>query len=212
MAALDLHEQEQVDALKSWWKDNGKWLLVSLVVAVAAGIGVSQWKDSRARQHKDAAALYAEVEKQALTNDAKRVNDAAAALTARYGSSIYAALAELLAARVNLQAKDSVTAANQLQWVIDHAPEEGMQNLARLKLASVLVDEKKYDDALKLLGAPHSDAFDGLYDDMRGDVLTAQGKAGEARAAYKQALVKVGATSRYRAVIQAKLDALGAEK
>jgi len=209
MAELDLHEQEQVDALKAWWKENGKWVVGALVVGLLGFAGMQYWKSHQSSQAAEAAKLYAEVMKQAATNDAKRIGDAADALVSRYGSSAYAPRAQLLAAQASLQARDVAHAKVQLQWVIEHASETGLQDTARLKLASVLLDEKKYDEALKQLDAAHPESFTGLYADLKGDVLSAQGKTAEARAAYQQAYDKTDAQSVYRNLIQLKMDGLG---
>jgi len=212
MVTLDLQEQERVEALKAWWNDNGKWLILAIVLAAAVFGAMRGWQYWHAKQNAEAAMLFAEVIKQVSSNDPKRVNDAAAAVVDRYGSTINATRAELLAAQVNIQFGDGATAATQLQWVIDHAPDENLQDVARLKLASLRLDEKKYDDALKLLDAEHPDSFTGLYVDLKGDVLSAQGKKDEARVAYRQALDKIDAKSNYRELIQMKLDALGGAK
>ena len=209
MAELDLHEQEQVDALKSWWKENGKWVVGAVVFALLGFSGMQFWKNHQAQQAGEAAKLYSEVEKQTMSNDPKRVNDAVAALVDKFGGSAYAPRAQLLAVQVNIQAKDFVRAKPQLQWVIEHAGEAGLQDIARLKLASILLDEKNYDEALKQINATHSEAFTGLYADLKGDVLSAQGKTEEAKAAYKQALDKIEAKSMYRNLVQLKLDGLG---
>lgn len=212
MATLDLQEQEQVDALKSWWKTNGKWVVAVVVVALLGFSGMQFWKNHQAQQAGEAAKLYSEVERQTLSNDPKRVNDAVAALIERFGSSAYAPRAQLLAAQTNIQAKDVARAKSQLQWVIEHASETGLQDTARLKLASILLDEKSYDDALKQINATHAEAFTGLYADLKGDVLSAQGKTEEAKAAYKQALEKIDPKSMYRSLVQLKLDGLGDSK
>ena len=212
MAELDLHEQEQVDALKAWWKDNGKWVVAVLVVGLLGFAGMQFWKSHQASQAAEAGKLYVEVIKQVATNDAKRIGDAADALATRYGSSAYAPRAQLLAAQASLQAKDIPHAKAQLWWVIEHAQETALQDTARLKLASVLLDEKKYDEALKQLDAAHPESFTGLYADLKGDVLGAMGKVAEARAAYQQALDKTDAKSMYRNLIQLKLDGLGSVK
>ena len=212
MAELDLHEQEQVDALKAWWKENGRWVVGALVAGLLVLAGMQFWKSHRSSQAAEAAKLYAEVMKQAASNDAKRIGDAADALVSRYGSSAYAPRAQLLAAQASLQARDVTRAKVQLQWVIEHASESGLQDTARLKLASVLLDEKKYDEALKQLDAAHPESFTGLYADLKGDVLSAQGKTAEARAAYQQAYDKTDAQSVYRNLIQLKMDGLGAAK
>ncbi len=212
MAELDLHEQEQVEALKAWWKENGKWVTGALVIGLLGFAGMQFWKSHQAGQAAEAAKLYAEVVKQTASNDAKRIGDAADALVSRYGSSAYAPRAQLLAAQASLQAKDIAHAKVQLQWVVDHASETALQDTARLKLGSVLLDEKKYDEALKQLDAAHPESFTGLYADLRGDVLSAQGKTDEARAAYQQAYDKTDAKSVYRNLIQLKMDGLGSAK
>lgn len=170
------------------------------------------WQYYQAKQAGEAAILYAEFTRQLESNDVKRVNDAAAAVMDRYASSGYAPRAALLAAQANQQARDAARARTQLQWVIDHAVEDGMKNVARLRLVALLLDEKKYDEALKLLEAKHPASFDGLYADLRGDLLSAQGRKDEARSSYKLAYEKIDAKSMYRNLIEMKLDALGEAK
>jgi predicted negative regulator of RcsB-dependent stress response len=212
MAVLDLQEQEQVDAFKAWWKDNGKWLLIALVVAASGFAATQGWQYYKDKKIAEASTLYAELEKQLASNDPKRINDAEQAVIDKFASTAYAPRAALLAAQVNIQSNDVPRAKSQLEWVIKNAEETGLQNVARLKLASVLLDEKNYADALKLLDVKHAESFMGLYADLKGDVLKAQGKADEARAAYQLALTKTDTHSKYRNLIQMKLDALGGAK
>jgi len=209
---LDLQEQERVEALKAWLKDNGKWILLTLVLTVGSFTSVRGWQFYQSNQASEAGTLYAELEKQLNSNDPKRINDAATAVMEKYQSTAYAPRAALLAAQVNIQARDVARAKSQLQWVVAHAGEDGLKDVARLKLASVLLDEKNYTEALKLLDATAPDSFVGLYADLKGDVLNAQGKMEEARAAYLLAFDKTDANSQYRSLIQMKLDALGSAK
>jgi predicted negative regulator of RcsB-dependent stress response len=212
MASLDLQEQEQVEAIKAWWNENSKWIIGALVVGLLGFSGVTYWKGHRNSQAASAARLYAEVERQVATNDAKRVGDAADALANRFGDSAYAPRAQLLAAQASLQAHDAAHAEVRLLWVIEHAGETDLRDTARLKLASVLLDEKKYDEALRQLDAKHPEAFNALYADLRGDVLSAQGKKALARAAYQQAYDGMDPENGYRKLIQLKLDGLGGAK
>ena len=212
MAALDLQEQEQIEALKAWWKDNRNQVLGALLIVVVAMGGWRGWQYYQHKQSSQAATLYAEFFRQLEGNDAGRVNDAAAAVMDRFAATAYASRAALLAAQVNEQRKDAARAKTQLQWVIDHAGEAELRDVARLRLASLLLDETKYADAMKLLDAEHPASFDVLYADLRGDALSAQGKADEARSAYKLAYEKTDAKSMYRNLIQMKLDALVADK
>ncbi|MGA7748526.1 MAG: tetratricopeptide repeat protein [Gallionella sp.] len=210
MAALDLQEQEQVEALKAWWKDNVNWILGTVLTVVIAMGGWRGWQYYQHQQESEAATLYQQVVEQVASKDPKRVSDAAAAVMDKFASTGYASRAALLAAQVNEQGNDAARAKTQLQWVIDHASEATLKDVARLDLVAVLLDEKNYKDALNQLDAKHPESFDGLYADLRGDVLSAQGKADEARSAYKLAYEKFDAQNMYRNLIQIKLDALGA--
>ncbi len=209
MAMINLQEQEQLDALKAWWKDNRNFLLTAVAIVALSSAAFSYWKSYQGEQAAAASTLYAEVLKQVASNDSKRINDSVAALVEKFGNSAYAPRAQLLAVQANMQAKDLPRAKLQLEWVIANAGESGLQDTARLKLSSLLLDEKKYDDAMKLLNATHPEAFVGLYSDLKGDVLAAQGKNAEARAAYKLAFEKLDSKSSYRNLVQLKLDGLG---
>lgn len=212
MAVLDMQEQEQLDTLKAWWKDNGNWVVGVVLVATIAMAGWRGWQYYQHKQSNEAAGLYQQFVEQLASNDTKRVNDAAAAVMDKYSDTAYAPRASLIAAQVNEFGKDAPHAKTQLQWVIEHASEAGLKSVASLRLASILLDEKDYAGALKLLEAKHAASFDALYADLKGDVLNAQGKPVEARAAYKQAYDELDEKSGYRNLVQLKLDAFGAAK
>ncbi|HUW25002.1 MAG TPA: tetratricopeptide repeat protein [Gallionella sp.] len=212
MAALDLQEQEQIDALKAWWKENGNQLLGALLVVMVAIGGWRGWQYYQHQQSNEAATLYAEFTRQLDSGDVKRVNDFAGIVMGQNAGSGYAPRAALLAAQVNEQVGEQARAKTQLHWVIDHAEEAGLKDVARLRLVAVLLDEKKYDDTQQLLEAKHPISFDGLYADLKGDVLSAQGKNTEAKSAYKLAYEKTDAGSAYRDLIEMKMDAIGGEK
>jgi predicted negative regulator of RcsB-dependent stress response len=209
MSTYDLEEQEQLAELKAFWKQYGNLVLLgaSLVLAIAAAYWGWSWY--QASQAVQANGLYAELQKAAAANDAKKVRDLAGTLIEGHPRTIYAALGALTSARVHFGAGDLKTARAQLQWVVDNARDRELQAVARLRLANVLLDEHAYDDALQVLAAKPEPSFEALFEDVRGDVLVAQGKRAEGRAAYQAALAKVGPDAVSRELIQLKLDALG---
>ena len=207
--AYDLQEQEQLDAIKAWWSRYGT-LIVTVALACLLTIAAFQgWRYYRHQQSVAAVTLYEQLRQAERANEHKRVRDIAAQITDKYTRTPYAAMAALSAARASFETGDLAASKTQLQWVIDHAREEELKDVARLRLAGVLLDEKRHDEALALVNGKHGEAFSALYADLRGDILLAQGKRAEARGAYQQALEKSDVKSPYRPMIQAKLDALG---
>jgi len=210
--ALDLEEQEQLDALKQFWKQYGTLIITLAFLALAGFAGVKGWNYYQRGQSEQASALFGKLEEAIRRNDVAQIGSLGAEIIDQYGSTAYGPMAALLLARRNYESGDAPAAATRLQWAIDKAGDDETVALARLRLAGIRLDEKKYDEALALLDAKHAPAFAPLYADLRGDVLAAQGKAAEARAAYKLALEKIPPNSNYRNVVQIKLDALGPAK
>lgn len=212
MAVYDLEEQEQIEELKSWWHQYRN--LVFLVMAAAAVTvgGIQGWRYYHDKQALDAGELYSQLQAGVGSGDLKKVQDIAAAMVEKYPRTSYAAFAALAGAKAAFGSGDATAAKARLQWVVDNAREDEMREIARLRLATVLLDEKKYDEALKLLETKHGEPLNALYANLKGDVLVAQGKSSEARSAYQLALDKSDAKSTYRALIQLKLDALGEAK
>jgi len=207
--AFDLEEQEKVDELKDWWKRNGTTVMLAVAVFVAAVAGVQGWRVYQNNQQSQAALAYEVVQNGVQNKDTKRIREAAGQLIEKYPGTPQASRAALLAAGANYESGDAKSAKAQLQWVIEHAKEDGARDIARLRLAGILLDEKGYDEAMKTLEASHEKAFDGLFFDLKGDLLSAQGKLADARVAYKAALEKTDEKSAYRQVVQMKLDGLG---
>lgn len=208
--ALDLEEQEQVAELKAWWRQHGR-LVTSVVVAAALGFaGWQGWRIYQQNQAANAAGLYDTLVHAAEANDGKALRDAAGSLIENYPRTLYATMGALTAARFHFDRNDLKSAKLQLQWAVDHTPSEEMRDLARLRLAAVLLDEKGYDEALKLLNVAHLPAFESQYAALRGDVLVAKNQTADARAAYKLALDKASRQdAAFRESVRMRLDALG---
>lgn len=210
--AYDLEEQEQIATIKSWWGQYGKLAMVTVVAGLLVVGGIRGWYYYQNSQATSAVALFAQLQGAERASDHKKVRDIATQIIEHYGSTPYAALAALAAAKSDFETGDLAAAKTRLQWTIENAKEDELRDVARLRLARVLLDEKKPDEALKLLETKHGDSFTGLYADVKGDVLLAQGKRQEARAAYQVALDKSDAASPLRQIIQLKLDAVGEAK
>lgn len=208
--AYDLEEQEQLATLKAWWKDNGAKVLAA-VAAVAIGVaGVQVWRNWQAGQAQQAATLYDSLLKALQTNDAKALRDAGGTLVESFPRTLYASMGALASARYYVDKGDAKSARAQLQWVVERSPSDELKDIARLRLAGLLLDDKAYDEALALLEAKHAPAIAAQYAALKGDVLVAKGQPAEAKAAYRAALEKAGERSgAFRASVQLRLDALG---
>ena len=212
MAAYDLEEQERIDALKDWWTKWGMWIYAAIGAFLVGVLAVQGWRYYQKSQGEQAEVLFKSVQKtaqeSAASKDTKKLSDAASAIAEKFPSAFYSSEAQLMAAKAAFSANDYTTAKKHLQWVVDKGPAVHA-NIARVRLASVLAEEKKFDDALKILDQVKDDAFLSMAADLRGDIFASQSRRDEARAAYQIAVDKAGDRSPMKALSQAKLDAAG---
>jgi len=142
------------------------------------------------------------------SGDSKKVAETAKPVIDKYPRSFYASEASLMLAKNAFDAGNLGEAQKHLEWVMGNGV-EAHRGVARQRLAAVLLEQKKYDEALKVLDATRDPAFTALAADMRGDVMLAQGRLDEARAAYKLAIDKADPRNPVKQIAQTKLDALG---
>lgn len=207
---LDLEEQEQLAQLKAFWGQYGNlitWTVTLVLLAFAAWNGWNWWQRDQAAK---AGAMFDELEKAATAGEADRAGGVFKDLQERFPRTIFAQQGGLLAAKVQFDKGLADAAAASLGWVAEHAGEDEYRTVARLRLAGLLADQKKYDEALKQLEGATAKGFEALVADRRGDVFMAQGKTDEAKAAYQQAWRTMDPALDYRRLVDAKLTALGA--
>lgn len=207
--AYDLEEQEQLASMKAWWNQYGNLLTWLLIAVLAAYAGWSAWKYYQRNQSAQAGQLYEEVQKGVTAKDNAKVQRAATDMFEKFPRTAYAEMTGLTAAKVAFDANDLKNAKARLQWVVDQGQDDEYKAIARVRLAGILLDEKAYDDGLKLLGGEFPAGFASVVADRRGDLLAAQNKTADARAAYQLALEKMDVKNPGRQLIQLKLDAIG---
>lgn len=211
MAVYDLEEQEKLDELKAWWKQWGNAIIAAVAVSAIVFSGIQWWRGHQRTLAGEAATLFEAVTKAAAEKDPKKVADAAKAIVDKYPASAYAPRAALVAAKAAFDKGDLAGAKTQLEWAVKNAKEDELKSIARLRLAAVLADEKNFDGAIKQLDANNGAGFEAATAAMRGDILLAQGKLSDAKAAYATALAKAEANGD-KQLLQLKLDALGETK
>lgn len=207
---LDLQEQEQLDALKAFWNKHGNlitWTLVLVLGGFAAWNGWNYWQRDQAVK---AGAMFEELDRAAAAGDAEKTARVFADMQQRFPKVPITQQGGLTAAKLQVDKGQGDAAKASLTWVAENGAEEEMRTIARLRLAAVLADAKQFDEALKVLDAAKSPEFVALVADRRGDVLLAQGKQNEARAAWQAAYAAMDPKVDYRRLIEAKLTSVGA--
>ena len=206
--AYDLEEQEQLDEFKAWWKKNGSMainLVLAGLVVYAAWQGYHYYQNKKA---VEASELY-----QALVvtdiNKTAEIKTQSAKLMDSFSGTPYAGRAAVFAAKANFSANDDKSAKSQLEWATKNAKESAIKAIASLQLASILFEEKSYDEAQKVLSNISDKGYEGLKANMQGDIFLAQGKQVEAKKAYEIALQSLDAQGKLHQYTRQKLESLG---
>jgi predicted negative regulator of RcsB-dependent stress response len=206
--SYDFEEQERIAELKAWWEDNRWYVIGAIVAAIVAFAAWQGWRLWQQKRADEAASLFRPVAEAAKADDPKKIADAAKPLFDRVPGSFQASQAALAIAKAAFDKGDYAEAEKRLRWAMTDGAEEH-QPVARLRLAAVLLEEKKYDEALKVLDGNKDPAFTPLVANARGDVMLAQGRIDEARASYKAAAEGSDARNPVHQIAQTKLNALG---
>jgi predicted negative regulator of RcsB-dependent stress response len=204
--SYDFEEQERIAAIQHWWEDNAKFVYTAVAAFVLSVAGWKGWQYWSATQTAEAQAMAAQLA--TAKSDAKKAGDIAQAVIDRHPRSFFASEAALVAAQAAFDAGDLAGAQARLEWVLNKGREEH-RSLARIRLAAVMLDMKKHAEALELLDGSKDEAWAAVAADLKGDVLFAQGRLDEARAAYKLAIDKSEPRSPLRSLTELKLGALG---
>ncbi len=181
-------EEEQVEALKRWWSENGKSIVAGAALGILALVGWRGWTWHQETQALEASALYEQVSARIQDGDREALMSAAEQLRDDYGSTTYAALGALAAARAAVDAGEPDAAAEWLRWAMENAGDAKLEYLARARLARVEAANGRVDEGLALLDVDPPAAWGGLYGEIRGDLLIEQGDREAAVEAYRAAL------------------------
>lgn len=208
---MEIHstEEQQVEAIKKWWKENMWSVIGGVVIGIVALAGGRAWVEGQNSYIESAFAEYQVM----LNNISAGKNDEAASqganLLGQFSDTPYAALASLALANIKMEQGDAVAASSHLRWALDNTDQESVKHEARLRLGKLLLAENKTAQALELLNVTDSGAYSPAYEHLKGDVYVAEGKVGLARTAYNRALKELSPSSPDRRNLQMKLDDLG---
>lgn len=206
--AYDLEEQEQIASFKAFWSKYGNLITWVLIIALGSFAAYNFYNQHVRKQSVEASALYDELTDAVTANDNAKAQRIASDIQDKFKRTAYAQMSALGAAKTAFEANDLKTAKTQLQYVVDNGDDE-YQSVARLRLAGVLLDEKDYDGAMKLLDGKFLPQFAAEVQDRKGDVLVAQNKIADARNAYVAALAAMGPKHPGSQLVRIKLEAIG---
>ncbi len=202
---MDHTDEEQLERLKEWWSKNGKFVVAGLVVGLAAVIGTRLWTDSRHRTAEAASLQYEQLLQLVEQGNTGEAEQLAGTLLTQYSSTPYATLAKLILARLKVEQEDLAAAEALLRQVVEGADQEAIREIARMRLARVLLADGKPDAAWSAIQGAGSSVNQADLEIIRGDIYLAQGKRAEARAAYERALTLGGRNQR---LLRMRLDDL----
>lgn len=207
MSAYETEEQ-QVEAIKRWWKENGKAVILGVVLTLVAVGGGRYWFQYQSTRAESASVEYSQLLTELGQDNREAVIKRGEYLVNTYPKTGYAALAALILAKAHVEAGEMAAARSRLQWVIDNAPQPELKNVARLRLARIQLAEGNAQQALSTLSGIDSDAFTAAAEEIRGDAYMATGDTGAARTAYQKALdaSEPGTDTR---LLRMKLDNIG---
>lgn len=180
-------EDEQVERIKQWWKDNGSSVIFGLVIGIGGLAGWRFWVDYRDNINAEASVHFEDMIQAVEQKKSQTATDEGFKILDDYASTSYAELAHLTLAKVFVEENKFGKAAQQLQALLDSKPDMAMEMLTRERLAAVLQQQDKLDQAMALLEIDYPKSFAAAFEERKGNILAAQGNKEAAKKAYQKA-------------------------
>lgn len=205
MVDVTLSEEEQVEALKKWWKENGRSVIAGVVLGLGAVFGWRYWVDYQSGIAQQASMRLVELNQTVASGNRDAASKQAKHMIEKFQGTPYAVFASLNLAKVMLQSGENDAAIAQLKWALENADENSVKQIVRARIARIMLSAGQLDEAEQVVASAGSDSFRGEFAELRGDIARARGDKTAARAAYKEALDNQVSNS---ALVQMKLDDL----
>jgi predicted negative regulator of RcsB-dependent stress response len=202
-------EEEQVEAIKKWWRENGTSIIAGVVIGITAIFGWRAYDNHEANQAEQASILYEQMISAARRDDGENILVYANRIIDGYQSSTYAVFASLMLAKVAAEAGELEQAETHLRWVLNNNSQVEFEHIARLRLARILIASDKLELASETLNVKNPGDFIARYDELRGDIYVKQGKPDEAIKAYEKSLANTKGSGDAQSILQMKLNDLG---
>lgn len=205
-------DEEQLDQVREWFRENGKALVAGAVIAIAGVVGWQQWGAHQERTAEAASIGYMQlVDARETGADPETVERRGRAVMDDYGQTVYGPMAALQLGEYHTDRDALDAAADSLRWVVDNADDDGFVHVARLRLAQVLMAMGEFDDALSALDVTDTGTYQSQYLERRGDAHAGLGENDRARDSYDQAMADDELSGNRRALLRLKRDDLVGE-
>lgn len=208
MVDVYANDAEQVEQLKKIWREYGVAVIVGVLIAIIIGFGWRYYQHRHEHTLEHASMRYEQLLTNVVNGNIQAVDTQANRLMNRYPHTPYAQLAALQLARQDVYIGNLAAADDRLHWLLKHGDNIALREIARVRLARVLIAEKKPQDALDILKDADNSAYAAAAQEAKGDALLALGKPAQARAAYQTALKTFPGFEVIRPLLQMKLDDL----
>ncbi|MGD9108146.1 MAG: tetratricopeptide repeat protein [Gammaproteobacteria bacterium] len=201
-------EEQQIEALKEWWKEYGLSIIVGLVLAIIVIFGWRFYQRYKTNIAERASIVYARMTVDVLNSQWQDAITQAKLLRKNFARTPYAKIAALTLAKHAVSQNNFDDAVAQLNWAVKHASSDVLLQLARLRLARVYITQNKIKEALALLQRMKNSSLAGLAAEVQGDAYVKLGNIDKAREMYQLALKEISEPDQSRPVLQMKLDNL----
>lgn len=177
-------EKEQIESIRKWWHEHGKFILIAVVIGLSLGFGWKYWHQIQLRRDENAAMIYQSIMQANSQNNIKTVQGGAKLLIDQFPKTPYASLAALLSAKESVAQNNYADALTQLNWVIAHSDQPRLQQIARISTARILLAQNHPKEAMTIISVVNDKHFSPLIAWVKGDIDTQQGDAKNAQANY----------------------------
>jgi predicted negative regulator of RcsB-dependent stress response len=201
-------DEEQVERIKKWWAENGSSVIAGLVIGLGGLAGWRFYVDYKTTNAAEASSHFNQMITALDANKTDAAIEQANLVQGDYASTPYSALAQFALAKAYVSSEKYQEAAQTLQKLIDDSSEPTIQVIARLRLAAVQQQLGQLDQALKTLEIDYPQQFSAAVEELKGDILSAQGQIEQASAAYQKARIANPPAANPQ-FLQQKLDNLG---
>lgn len=202
----DLSEKEQIEAIRSWWSENGRYVISGIVIGAGLLFGWGYWNDQRSETRLEASAVYESLLAEVAESDVAAAEEVSTRLFDEFDATVYARQGRLAMSRLYMDVGRDEDAAEALRRLLASEPDPEMALVARLRLAKILLYQDKPDEVVPLLEGYRDTAFASRYNEVLGDAYVAQGRIEDASEAYTAALAdNPNAPTVDRTLVQMKL-------